>query len=101
MTRLPYKEADVSLAILAIKRNQVQSIRRAAATYKVSRRTIDRRRAGITARRNCEPNLKKLTKLEEEVITRHILDLDSRGFPPTLNAVQDMANKLLTERGAG
>ena len=35
------------------------------------------------------------------MITRHILDLDSRGFPPTLNAVQDMADKLLAERGAG
>ena len=35
------------------------------------------------------------------MITRHILDLDLRGFPPTLSAVQDMANKLLAERGAG
>jgi len=35
------------------------------------------------------------------VIVRHILELDSRGFVPTLGAVQDMADKLLTERGAG
>ena len=51
-------------------------------------------------RRDCEPNSKKLIKLEEEVITRHILDLDLREFPPTLSAVQDMANKLLAERHA-
>ena len=47
------------------------------------------------------PNLKKLTKLKEEVIVRHILDLDSRGFAPTLGAVKDMADKLLAARTAG
>jgi hypothetical protein len=60
-----------------------------------------RRRAGTAARRDCEPNSKRLTKLEEEAIIQHILDLDSRGFAPTLGAVQDMANKLLTERDTG
>jgi hypothetical protein len=45
--------------------------------------------------------LKKLTKLEEEVIVRHILELDSRGFAPTLCAVREMADKLLSERSAG
>jgi hypothetical protein len=35
------------------------------------------------------------------VIVRHILELDSRGFAPTLDAVRDMADKLLAERGAG
>ena len=34
------------------------------------------------------------------MIVRHILDLDSRGFAPTLGAVRDMADKLLAERGA-
>ena len=35
------------------------------------------------------------------MIVRHILELDSRGFAPILGAVRDMADKLLTERGAG
>jgi hypothetical protein len=35
------------------------------------------------------------------VIVRHILDLDLRGFAPTLGATRDMADKLLAERGAG
>ena len=35
------------------------------------------------------------------MITEYILDLDSRGFPPTLGAVRDMADRLLAERGAG
>jgi hypothetical protein len=54
----------------------------------------------MAARRDCEANSKKLTKLEEEVIIEFIIDLDARGFSPTLAAVRDMANTLLTERGA-
>ena len=42
----------------------------------------------------------KLTKLEEAAIVEHILDLDSRGFPPTKATLRDMANKLLVERDA-
>ena len=34
------------------------------------------------------------------MIIGYILNLDLRGFAPTLGAVRDMANKLLTERGA-
>ena len=55
----------------------------------------------MSARRDCQPNSKKLTKLEEEVIVDHILDLDLRGFSPTYEAVRDMADKLLAARGAG
>ena len=44
--------------------------------------------------------MKILTRLEEEVVIKHILDLDLRGFSPSLDAVRDMANKLLAERGA-
>ena len=101
MAQSSYNEGDVSLAISAINRNQIQSERQVVQTYNVPRTTVQRRRAGIVARRDCEPNSRKLTKLEEEVITAHILDLDSRGFPPTLDTVRDMANKLLAERGAG
>jgi hypothetical protein len=86
-TQLPYKEADISLAIQAIEHNQIQTVREAVRAYSVPRSTLRDRRAGITMRRDCEPNSKKLTKLEEEVIVGHILDLDSRGFAPTLGAV--------------
>jgi hypothetical protein len=34
------------------------------------------------------------------VITRHIIDLDIRGFAPTYEAIRDMADKLLAARGA-
>jgi hypothetical protein len=98
---LASNKADVQLAILSINSHQIQSNRSAADIYSVSKRTIRRRRAGKPARRDCQPNSKKLTELKEEVIARYILDLDQRGFAPTYAAVRDMADKLLAARGAG
>ena len=40
----------------------------------------------------------RLTVTEVEVIIRHILELDSRGFSPRLAAVKDMADSLLAAR---
>ena len=75
-------------------------MRRAIATYSIPRTTLRRRRTGTTARRDYKANSKKLTKLKELVIVEHILDLDSRGFIPSLSAIRDMANKLLAKRAA-
>jgi hypothetical protein len=94
-------EADIHLVILAIDLEQILTERRATETFDVPRTTLQRRRAGKPARRDCLPNSKKLTELEEEVIVRYMLDLDQRGFAPTYAAVRDMADKLLAARGAG
>lgn len=95
------KEADILLAISAIKSKQIGSTTKAAAVFNVPETSLRRRRDGIPSRRDCQANSKKLTALEEEVIIQYILKLDSRGFSPTLSAVRDMANKLLAERDAG
>jgi hypothetical protein len=42
-----------------------------------------------------------LTKLEEDVVAKHIIDLIDRGFPPRLAEVADMANSLRAERNLG
>ena len=55
--------------------------------------------AGRTPRPKARLVSYKLTGLEEEVIVRNILDLDSRGFAPRLAGVEDMANLLLESRG--
>jgi hypothetical protein len=94
-------EADIQLSISCLNKNQIYSVRAAAQTYSVSRTTLRSRRAGRPARRDCQPNSKKLTQLEEQVIVGHILDLDLRGFTPTYAAVRDMADKLLAARGVG
>jgi hypothetical protein len=50
--------------------------------------------------RDCPLKLKKLTEPKEEVVIRHILDLNLRGFPPSFSAVRVIANKLLAKRSA-
>jgi hypothetical protein len=65
-------------------------MQRAATTYSVLESTLRDRRAGKALRCDCEPNIKKLTKLKESVIVQHILNLDSRGFAPRLSEVRDI-----------
>ena len=55
--------------------------------------------ASRTARDETRPNYHKLSPLEEQVIIRNILELDSRGFVPRLASVEDMANFILESRG--
>jgi len=95
------REPDIYLAISALDQCQIITERSAARTYEVPRTTLQRQSDGTRARRDCQPNTKKLTQLEEEVIISYILDLDQRGFAPTYAAVRDMANKLLAARGGG
>ncbi|USP82168.1 hypothetical protein yc1106_09442 [Curvularia clavata] len=93
-------EADIQLALSSLNRNQIQSTQRAAIAFNIPKSTLIDRRARKRARRDYQPNSKKLTKLEEDVIANHILDLDLRRFAPTYAAVRDIANKLLATRGA-
>jgi DDE superfamily endonuclease len=93
------KEARIQLAKCALERGQIQSGRNAAKTYEASETTLRRRRAGIKPRRDCTPNSRILTDLEECVIVQNILDLVSHGTPPSLRVVGDMANQLLAARG--
>ena len=44
------------------------------------------------------PNSRRLLDTEEEVLVKHVLDLDARGFPARLAAVEDMANSLRDAR---
>src|SRR3978361_1573401 len=62
------KEGRLALALLAVQQNQIPSERRAAGIYNVPKSTLQERRSGITAQRDCEANSKKLAKLEESVI---------------------------------
>ena len=85
--RLPPNEGDILLAISSINRSQIQSVRQAVLTFNVPKSTLRSQRTRVSLRYNYQPKLKKLTKLEEEVIIRYILDLDLQGFTPSLNAI--------------
>jgi hypothetical protein len=94
-------EADIQLSISSINMRQIKTVRATAQAFNVPRTTLRDRRAGRPAQHKCQPNSRKLTQVEEEVIVNYILDLDQRGFSPTYAAVRDMADKLLAARGAG
>ncbi|MGB9153500.1 MAG: hypothetical protein WCD70_10485 [Alphaproteobacteria bacterium] len=89
------------MAIEAIKINPERSIRAIAKIYNIPRATLIYRMNGRRARQDTRTNSMKLTELEENAVFRYILDLDSRGFPPWLADVGDMANILLAEHDAG
>ena len=58
------------------------------------------RRAGTKARGDCTANSRLLTDLEEEILVKHLLDLDSRGFSANLKRLEDMANSILRARAS-
>jgi hypothetical protein len=100
-TQTRLNEADIELTISAPDRKQFDTERNAIYTFNVPRSTLCDQRAGKPARRDCQPNSKKLTQLEGEVIINYIFDLDQRGFAPTYAAIRNMADKLLAARDAG
>jgi DDE superfamily endonuclease len=93
-------EDQIILALKAIKRDPKLSFRAAAKIYSVDPMKLSRRQRGQRPRRDMAANSRKLTDLEESIIVRYVLDLDSKGFPPRYCGVEDMANQILTERDA-
>ena len=76
------------------------SARAAGKIYTCDRQKLSRQKRGIQPRRDIPANSRKLSDLEELVLVQHILDLATKGFPPWISTVEDMANRLLTTRDA-
>ncbi|KAJ3454583.1 hypothetical protein MRS44_013183 [Fusarium solani] len=93
-------EAKTLLALQALQNDPKLSVRRAASIYEVKEQRLRRRQNGIQSRRDWIPKSRRLSDLEEQIIVQFILDLDSRGFPPRLRGVEEMANRLLADRDA-
>ncbi|KAI8416172.1 hypothetical protein FOFC_02490 [Fusarium oxysporum] len=90
--------SEILLALRALQNDPKLSLRRAAGIYQVRYWTLHRRQKGILSTRDSIPKSRKLSDLEEQIIVQFILDLDSRGFPPRLRCVEEMANRLLADR---
>jgi hypothetical protein len=58
------------------------------------RKTLTRRRNGISSRIETITNSRNLSPLEEQVIIRRILDLYEQGFTPEYSMMEDIANLL-------
>ncbi|RKK79541.1 hypothetical protein BFJ71_g16207 [Fusarium oxysporum] len=86
------------LTLRALQNDPKLGLRPAARLYQVDYYALRRRQKGIQSRRDTIPNSRRLSDLEEQIIVQFILDLDSRGFPPRLRDVEEMANRLLADR---
>ena len=94
------KEKNIILALQALRNDPKLRIYPAARIYKVPPSTLYDRYYGKPSRGDIIPNSRKLSDLEEQIIIEYIIDLDSRGFPPRLRGVEEMANRLLADRDA-
>jgi hypothetical protein len=90
------KEGRVLLAVSAIKKQEIKSIREAARIFNVSDRTIRRRLNGTISRTETRANCHKLTEIQEHSLVQWVLSMDQRGAAPRPCQIQNMANILLT-----
>ncbi|PHH56253.1 hypothetical protein CFIMG_007201RA00001 [Ceratocystis fimbriata CBS 114723] len=94
------KEINIILALQALRNDTKLRIYRAAKIYNVPPSTLYDRYHGKPSRSDIVPKSRKLSDLEEQVIVEYIINLGSRGFPPRLRGVEEMANRLLADRDA-
>jgi hypothetical protein len=94
------QEGRILLAIQAIRKQEIHSIREAARCFQVPRSTLQDRLHGHTERTATHANNHKLTIIEEESLQKWILSLDDRGAAPRPTTVRQSANLLLEARGS-
>ncbi|KAM5528987.1 transposase [Fusarium oxysporum f. sp. phaseoli] len=93
-------ENHILLALRALQNNPKLKLRPTARAYQVDYWKLRRRYNGIQSQLDRVPKPRRLSDLEEKIIIKFILNLDSRGFPPRLRFVEEMANRLLADRDA-
>lgn len=71
------KEADIILALQALKQDPKLSLQRAAAIYNVPRKTLSRHKEGVPSPCDTMANSYKLSDLKEQKLIEYILDIDS------------------------
>jgi hypothetical protein len=94
------QEGRILLAIQAIRKQEITSIREAARRFEVPFSSLRNRLNGYTNRSETSANCQKLTDIEEESLQKWILSMDSRGAAPRPSTVREMADLLLAARGS-
>jgi len=94
------QESRIILVIEAIRSTKRMSLRAVAKTYDVPKSSLRYRIKGRVVKYEKRNAAHNLIESEEETFVCYILDLDSRGFPPRIERVKDMADLLLMMRGA-
>ena len=94
------QEGRILLAVSALKKKEIHTIREAARIYHVPYTTLQRRLNGHTFWAEARANNHKMTQNEEESLIQWILSMDRRGAAPRPSHVREMANILLSKRGS-
>ncbi len=92
------KETRIIFAIETIHTTKKMSIRRTAKTYDLLESSLRDRIKDMTSLTERYNGRCRLIPAEEETLLRYILDLDSRGFAPRIDGIEDMANTLFATR---
>jgi hypothetical protein len=92
------QENRLQMAIIAYKSQKIKSEAKAAAVFGVPKTTLHERLNGIRPRSETRANGHILTVLEEEALTKRLLDTDKRGFSIRPQFLHRMAQILLRER---
>jgi len=91
----PFNDNQLQLALQAFERDPQLNIRKFTRFYNILHTTLSTRINGHFTCADIITNSQKLTVLKEEVVVREVFDLDSRGFPPRMHDIEDIANRLL------
>lgn len=94
------QEGRLLIAIQALKRKEISTIRQAADQFQVPRNTLTRWLRGTTNRAESRANGHKLTQIKKELLQQRILLLDIHGVAPTQAHVRELVNILLAKRGS-
>jgi hypothetical protein len=91
-------EGQIILAIQALQKNEISSLRRAAELYNVKRSTLSDRLNGRIGRVDTRANSHILTQNDENALESWLLSMDERGYPLSISAVHHAAVALLQNR---
>jgi hypothetical protein len=91
------QEGRLQLAIQALKRHEIQSIRRAAEVYNVPRSTLQDRLSGHLFQPELRNHMHRLNETQESALVQWIISRDTRGVAPRPSHVRQMADIILQE----
>ena len=92
------KEERMKAAIKAFNEGKFPSKSACARVFDVPSRTLMKRLNGVTSRNESLANGRKLSDIEENTLSRWILDMSQRGLPLQLSSVYYFAQLLLSAR---
>ena len=93
------QECRILLAIQTIKKQEISSICEAAHQFSVSKSTLSMCLHGVCSCMNSHTNSHKLSEVEEQLLEKWILPMDSCSAAPKHSTIQEIVDLLLAQCG--